>query len=476
MPELAPSTHVLFVDDDASLREITTMQLEDAGLRVTACSGGAAAIAAFAEGSADVVLTDLKMPQVDGMQVLRAIHRLDSDVPVIVLTAFGSVDTAVAAMQAGAYDYITKPVAGGALRLKIERAAAHRRVLLEVRSLRTQVKAADERPMLVVSTAMERLMDQVRRVASADLPILLTGESGTGKELVAREVHRASDRSDGPFVAVNCAAIPADLLEAELFGHTRGAFTGAAKAREGRFRAAEGGTLLLDEIGDLPLELQPKLLRVLQERQVQPVGADAPVPVDVRIIASTHQELDALRAEGRFREDLYYRLAVLPLQVPPLRSRRAAIVPLFRFFLSAQARSAGRSLDLSPGAAEELRRRPWPGNVRQLENVARRVALLAAGPAVEIDDLPPAEGSAPEDPVDVGEGTVLRVRFDTEPWRVDFPRGGVQLPELEARLVCEAIRRHGGNKSAAARFLGVPRHVLLYRLEKYGIQADDLLP
>ena len=468
--------HVLFVDDDDSLREITTMQLEAAGYRVTACNGGAAAIAAFEREPADVVMTDLKMPDVDGIQVLRAIHRLDSDVPVIVATAFGSVDTAVAAMQAGAHDYVTKPVARDALLLKVGRAVQHSRVLRENRTLRSRVEASGRRPMLVVSAAMTRLMNQVRRVATSDLPVLLHGESGTGKELVARELHRLSERSSGPFVAVNCAAIPAELLEAELFGHTRGAFTGANRAREGRFRAAEGGTLLLDEIGDLPIELQPKLLRVLQERAVEPVGAERPIPVDVRIIAATHRELQAQVREGVFREDLYYRLAVLPLRVPPLRERREAIVPLFELFMTAQAAASGRTLALSPGAAEELRHRPWPGNVRQLDNVARRVALLAAGPTVELDDLPAHQDDATRADDSLGHGGVLRVRIDTEPWELSLPKGGMPLPELERRLVEEAIRVHGGNKSAAARFLGIPRHVLLYRLEKYGIDQDALKP
>ncbi len=462
--------HVLFVDDDDALREITAIQLGGAGFRVTACGGGAEAIAAFEAERADVVLTDLKMPDVDGMQVLRAIRRLDDEVPVLVLTAFGSVDTAVAAMQAGAHDYITKPVARDALVLKLRRAARHRRVLRENRSLRSQVEASGSRPMLVVSDAMSRLMDQVRRVAGSDLPVLLSGESGSGKELVARELHRLSERSKGPFVAVNCAAIPAELLEAELFGHTRGAFTGAQRAREGRFRAASGGTLLLDEIGDLPLELQPKLLRVLQERAVEPVGAERPIPVDVRIIAATHQQLGAELQAGGFREDLYYRLAVLPLRVPPLRERRAAIVPLFELFLNAQARASGRTLTLSLEAADALRRRRWPGNVRELENCARRVALLAAGPEVVVDDLPVAEEIVEPE---VGQGTLLRVRLDAEPWELSMPRGGLPLPELERRLVEEAIRIHGGNKSAAARYLGVPRHVLLYRIEKYGIGSWD---
>ena len=477
MVEPDRAIRLLFVDDDDSLREITSIHLSGAGFVVTACAGGAEAIAVFEAERADVVLTDLKMPDVDGMQVLRAVQRMDGDVPVIVSTAFGSVDTAVAAMQAGAHDYITKPVARDALILKIRRAAQLGRVLRENRTLRSQVEASGKRPLLVVSDAMTRLMDQVRRVACADLPVLLRGESGTGKELVARELHRLSDRSDGPFVAVNCAAIPSELLEAELFGHTKGAFTGANRAREGRFRVAHGGTLLLDEIGDLPLELQPKLLRVLQERVVEPVGAERPVPVDVRIVAATHRELGAAVQERAFREDLYYRLAVLPLRVPPLRERRAAIVPLFELFLSAQARASGRSLELSDSAGEELRRRPWPGNVRQLENVARRVALLAAGPVVEIDDLPPLDEQRLGAPPDLPEGDrVLRVRLDAEPWALDLPRGGLPLPALEQRLVEEAIRLHGGNKSAAARYLGIPRHVLLYRIEKYDIDSGGLLP
>ncbi len=468
----APETvHVLLVDDDEGLREITALQLQGAGFRVTACPGGAEGIAAFEQGSADVVLTDLKMPEIDGMQVLRTIRRLDPSVPVIVLTAFGSVDTAVAAMQAGAHDYVTKPATREALLLKVRRAAEHRRVLRENVHLRSQVQASGKRPMLVVSKAMERLMEQVRRVAGADLPVLLQGESGTGKELVARELHRLSDRASGPFVAVNCAAIPSELLEAELFGHVKGAFTGANRSREGRFRAAEGGTLLLDEIGDLPTGLQPKLLRVLQERVVEPVGAERGIPVDVRIIAATHRDLGALVREGGFREDLYYRLAVLPLRVPPLRERRDAIVPLFELFLTAQARAGGRTLSLSKEAAAEIEGRPWPGNVRELENVGRRVALLAPGPVVERDDLPPAD-AGPEPEQGRGGERVLRVGLESDPWEIQLPRGGLPLPELEQRIVEEAIRVHAGNKSAAARFLGIPRHVLLYRIEKYGIDPD----
>ena len=459
---MSAEIHVLLVDDDDSLREITTLQLEGAGMRVTACPGGAEALAVLEDTAPDVVVTDLKMPGLDGMQVLGAVRRLDPQLPVLVVTAFGSVDSAVAAMQAGAHDYLTKPLARDTLLLKVQRAAELRRVLRENSALRSRVGASADRQMLVVSEPMERLMEQVRRVASADLPVLLQGESGTGKELVARELHAGSDRAAGPFVAVNCAAIPSELLEAELFGHTKGAFTGATRAREGRFRSASGGTLLLDEIGDLPAALQPKLLRVLQERVVEPVGAERPVPVDVRIIAASHRDLQELVQQGGFREDLYYRLAVLPLRVPPLRERPADIVPLFERFLASQARRDGRELSLGPDAARALEGRDWPGNVRELENLARRVALLAPGPVVRAADLPAGRT--------LGGGAELRVGLGSDPWTVALPEDGLPLTILEQRLVEEALRRHDGNKSAAARYLDIPRHVLLYRIEKYGLE------
>ena len=463
---------VLLIDDDPGVLEGTTFQLDAAGYRVAACAGGAEGVAAFEDEPADVVVTDLKMPGIDGMEVLRAIRRLDDDVPILVITAFGSVDTAVAAMQAGAYEYVTKPFSRDAFLLKVERAAEHARMVRENRSLRLQVEASAERPMLVASAAMGELMRQVQRVASADLPILLTGASGTGKELVAREIHRLSGRPAGPFVAVNCAAIPSELLEAELFGHARGAFTGATRARGGRFRAAHGGTLLLDEVGDLPLALQPKLLRVLQEQAVEPVGGEKPVSVDVRIVAATHRDLKAKVADGSFREDLYYRLAVIPLAVPSLAERTEAIGPLFELFVEAQAARSGRRLAVSADAVAELQGRRWPGNVRQLENLARRVALLAPGPEIGPDDLPP------EEPAIAGPGrggeSVLRVDLSTDPYTIDLPDSALSLPDLEERLVVEALRKHGGNKSAAARYLGVRRHVLLYRLEKYGIDPDGV--
>ena len=456
-----PAARVLLVDDDDALREVLQFQLEDAGYAVTACAGGAAAVAALEGEPPDLILTDLKMPGVGGREVLRAARRAAPQVPVLVVTAFGSVASAVEALRAGAYDYVTKPFPREALLLKLDRALQYARLRSENDRLRQGAERSAGRPLLVVSRAMERLMDAAARVAPSDLPVLLAGESGTGKELVAREVHRLSHRAAGPFVAVNCAAIPKELLEAELFGHEKGAFTGAAIRREGRFRAASGGTLLLDEVGDLPLELQPKLLRVLQEGAVEPVGGRGPVPVDVRVVAATHRDLPQRVREGAFREDLYYRLAVVPLRVPPLRDRREAIGPLFEVFLRSQG--GGRRLDLTPEALVALQRRPWPGNVRQLENLARRVALLAPGPTLTPGDLPPDEALG-----EVPSGGELVVDIATTPYGVELPTAPLSLPAVEQALIDAALALHGGNKSAAARHLGVPRHVLLYRLEKRG--------
>ena len=445
--------HVLLIDDDEGVREVLAFQLEDAGYRVTAADCGEAGLLAFDRERPDAVLTDLKMPGIDGMQVLGSILRRAPSVPVLVITAFGSVETAVAAMQAGAHDFVTKPFAKEALLLKVERAVAHGRLLTENQRLRERVEASASRPFLVFSEAMGRLMEQVGQVAGSDLPVLLSGESGTGKELVARELHRLSDRRAGPFVALNCAAIPPELLEAELFGHEKGAFTGAVGKREGRFRAAEGGTLLLDEIGDMPPALQPKLLRVLQEQAVEPVGSSRPVAVDVRVVASTHRDLAALIEDGTFRSDLYYRLAVVPLRVPPLRERTEAIGPLFDLFLQAEARRAGRELTVDPAVHAELARRAWPGNVRELENLARRTSLLARGATVTVADLDP--GVAAGDALELSDGGVR------------LPAGGIDLQQTEKAIVVEALRVCDGNKAAAARFLGIPRHVLIYRMQKY---------
>lgn len=452
---------VLLVDDDDALREVVAFQLEEQGWLVRTANGAAAALATFETGAFDAVVTDLRMPGVDGLSLLQTIRERDPLVSVLIVTAHSSVDAAMAAVRAGAYDFLVKPVARETLRLKVERAMEQSALLRERRTLQRRLEASAARPLLYESEPMRRMMGTAERVAGSELPLLLQGESGTGKELVARAIHRASKRAAGPFVAVNCAAIPGELLEAELFGHDRGAYTGAERAREGRFRAADGGTILLDEVGDLPLLLQPKLLRVLQEEVVEPVGASRPVPVDVRFLAATHRDLHAAVREGRFREDLYYRLAGIVLRVPPLRERPEDVEPLFTHFFEQEAARAGRDLRIGAGVGAVLRARSWPGNVRELEHLARRMALLCSGP-----DLRPDEVEGDHD--GRGDGGALRIDTRARPYAVTLPPEPFHLPDVEDAIVRAALDHHGGNQSAAARALGVPRHVLTYKLEKWG--------
>ena len=327
--------------------------------------------------------------------------------------------------------------------------------------------AGVERPILFRSAAIRRLLEMTDRVAPSETTVLITGESGTGKELVARRIHVRSGRAEGPFVAVNCAAVPPELLESELFGHERGAFTGAVRARQGRFRQAEGGTLFLDEIAELPLPLQSKLLRVLQERVVDPVGADKPAPVDMRIVAATNRDLRGLAAHGHFREDLYYRLNVVELVVPPLRERAQDIEPLVRHFAAQFAR--GRDVVVSPALLDEMRRRPWPGNVRELENAVERLVIFCEGDGLSVRDLPPL-------PEDAG-----RPAEEGEPGSGDFlqelprlPAGGLSLLDLEKFVIERVLEVTAGNVSAAARYLRVARHFLTYRMDKFGIERPSI--
>ena len=368
----------------------------------------------------------------------------------LVVTAFGSMEVGVAAMRDGAYDVLPKPFQRDQLELTVRRAAERAHLLRDNRRLRRQL-AGVERTIVHGNGATATLLATTDRVASSDATVLLSGESGTGKELIARRLHARSARWDGPFVSVSCAALPAELLESELFGHERGAFTGAVKAREGRFRAADTGTLFLDEVGELPAPLQGKLLRVLQERKVDVVGRDVPVPVDIRLIAATNRDLRAEVDDGRFRDDLYYRLAVVVLDLPPLRDRPEDIEPLARHFVSLHGH--GRPLAIPDDVADELRRRRWPGNVRELENACERMAILAPDDRVRGEDLPADHaGAAPGD----------------DAWLDRLPEG-LSLVDLEKRAIQHALQRTQGNLSAAARLLGVPRHILVYRVEKHGI-------
>lgn len=434
---------ILLIDDDDTGRKVSAHNLARRGYVVDQASTGSDGLNRFDVDRHEVVVTDLRMPGLSGMDVLELVRERAPDVPVIVATAYGTVDRAVEAMRAGAWGFIEKPFGREQLELTVERALEAVRLRRDNHALRSV-----ERPILAVSETMRTLLRMVDRIAASQAPVLIAGESGTGKELIARRVHARSSRAAKPFVAVNCAAIPAALLEAELFGHSKGAFTGADKARAGRFRTAHHGTLFLDEIGEVPLEVQVKLLRVLQEGSVDVVGADTAVHVDVRVVAATNQDLEEAVAEGRFREDLYYRLNVLRVDVPPLRDRVDDILPLAERFLREMA---SRELTLDRAAEAEMRSRPWRGNVRQLRNVCQRLSVLARGPRVGVDELP-----------------VERVRSSTANWLELLP-DDLSLHELEAQAIRHTLARCDWNVSKAARSLGVPRHILAYRIEKFGI-------
>jgi len=448
---------ILFVDDDRAGREVALFNLRKAGYRVTAASDGQEGLSLFSPEKFDLVITDVKMPGISGIDLLRRIRSLAPDTPVLVITAFGNVETAVEAMKAGAYDFIGKPFNKDQLLHSVDKALERKRLASEVRDLRIRASGV-EREIVSVSAAMKRALEIADRVAASEASVLITGESGTGKEAVARRIHVRSSRAEGAFVAVNCAAIPGELLESELFGHAKGAFTGAVRDRLGRFRQADGGTLFLDEVGEIPLGLQAKLLRALQERIVDVVGGDKPVPVDVRILAATNRDLHERIGEGSFREDLYYRLNVVEVQVPPLRERPEDIPPLVAHFMADLA--PDREVEVPDPVLEELKRRPWPGNVRELKNACERMVILCRGREVSAADLPPPP------PRQRGEAA-----FDGEDWPV-LPAEGLSLVDLEKRVIERALRLKGGNITQAAAFLRIPRHILVYRIEKYGIRRD----
>ena len=448
------SGRILFIDDDPAGREVALFNLRKAGYEVAAASDGGGGLAAFAASPFDLVITDLKMPGISGMEVLRKLRVRAPEVPVLVITAFGNVETAVAAMKEGAYDFIGKPFHRDQLLLVVSKALERRRLAAENRDLRIRA-AGVGREVVCASAVMRRLLELADRVAATDATVLITGESGTGKEVIARRIHVRSPRAEGPFVAVNCAAIPAELLESELFGHARGAFTGAVRDRAGRFRQASGGTLFLDEVAEIPTSLQGKLLRALQEKAVDAVGEDAPVPVDARILAATNCDLSARIREGAFREDLYYRLNVVELNVPPLRERPEDIPPLVESFLAELA--PGRDIAIPRVVMEELVRRPWPGNVRELKNACERLVVLCRGDEVSLAGLPPPPRVAGEESI---------------PEWPPLPPDGLSLVDLEKRVIERALRLKGGNITQAAAYLRIPRHILVYRLEKYGIRRD----
>jgi two-component system NtrC family response regulator len=454
------SSRILFIDDDKAGREVALFNLRKAGHEVTAASDGQEGLAAFAKDPFDLVVTDVKMPGISGIEVLKRVRRKAPEVPVLVITAFGNVETAVEAMKEGAYDFIGKPFHRDQLLLAVDKALERRRLAAEVRDLRIRVSGIG-RDIVSVSPAMKRILEMADRVAATEATVLVTGESGTGKEALARRIHVFSPRAEAAFVAVNCAAIPGELLESELFGHARGAFTGAVKSRLGRFRQADKGTLFLDEVAELPLPLQAKLLRALQEKVVDEVGGDRPIAVDVRIVAATNRDLHDRIREGTFREDLFYRLNVVEIRMPPLRERPEDIPPLVDHFVRELA--PDRDIAVPSPVLDDLRSRPWPGNVRELKNACERMVILCRGNEVSAQDLPPAPPRA-KGPAGAAEGPA-------DEWP-PLPVEGLSLVDLEKRVIERALKLKNGNITQAAAFLRIPRHILVYRLEKYGIRRD----
>jgi len=444
---------VLLIDDDESMRRVTEYTLTQAGYRVLAAADGEEGLRLFRKEKPSIVVTDIQMPGLSGYDVLRTVKEENAETLVIVITAFGTVEKAVDAMKLGAYDYLTKPFGRDELRLVVEKAFSYIGLRHENLRLKEELTAKLDFGHLVgTSPRMQEVFDIVQRVAATEATILIGGESGTGKELVARAIHRGSERENGPFVAVNCAAIPRELLESELFGHTRGAFTGAVRERKGKFELANGGTLFLDEVGEMPVELQPKLLRALQEREIEPVGG-APRCIDVRVVAATNRDLEEAIKDGAFREDLYYRLAVIPVHLPPLRQRRGDIPLLVRHFL---VKHDGADVTLTDDALASLEKYPWPGNVRELENYIERTLVLRRGPMIDSGDLPPRSN----------------LRDRTRGGVLNLPDEGYSLEDLEKEAVLEALRRNDWNQTKAANFLRIPRHTLIYRMEKYHISKN----
>ncbi|MFO7605988.1 MAG: sigma-54 dependent transcriptional regulator [Desulfurivibrionaceae bacterium] len=448
---------ILLIDDDDSLRRVTEYNLVAAGFEVTTAASGKEGLAGFAEYEPDLVVTDVELGDMNGLELLAGFKKSNPDVPVIVITAYGTIDMAVKAMAQGAFNFITKPFDREALRMSCRKALELTTLKSQKRQLIEEVdRLSGVEGMETANSAMAELLDTAMRVAESEATVLISGESGTGKELLARLIHRRSARRDGSMVAVNCAAIPDNLIESELFGHVKGAFTGAVASRKGRFQSARDGTIFLDEIGELKLDMQAKLLRAIQEKEVEPVGSDKIEKVDIRVIAATNRNLKELVDAGEFREDLYYRLSVIPLHLPALRDRPEDIETLARHFL--KKLGAPDSVRFSAAALVRLREYDWPGNIRELQNTVERGFILRRGEEITPDVL-----GLKNETAEAGEAG--------EKGFLDFsiPDEGISLEEVEKSLIRKALEKSNGNRSEAARLLKVPRHVLIYRLDKFDL-------
>ncbi|OHE79119.1 MAG: Fis family transcriptional regulator [Verrucomicrobia bacterium GWF2_62_7] len=448
---------ILIVDDEENLRRVTQLRLEQAGFEVQTAAGGSAALALLPRFRPELVITDLRMPGISGLDLLKSIKAQAPEVIVVVFSAFGTIESAVEAIKEGAYDYLIKPVNSEALRMVVSRALEHHQLKREVTDLRRAIDrkygfeniTGHAKPLLMV-------LDAASRAAASEATVLIRGETGTGKELLARAIHFNSPRKGKPFVVINCGAIPKELLESELFGHVKGSFTGAVADKKGRFELADGGTVFLDEVGEMPAELQVKLLRALQEREVEKIGAQEPVGVDIRVIAATHRNLEAMIEDCDFREDLYYRLAVIPLRLPPLRERIEDIPELaMLFFQRFKARAGRPNLTLPTSLLPYFQSHRWPGNVRELENVIERLVVLCPGDAITVEQLPEE---------------LRREKPGLDALQLDLPQQGISLEAVERELIERALRRFEGNQTRAAQYLDISRKTLIYRMEKFGLK------
>ncbi|MGI9470686.1 MAG: sigma-54-dependent transcriptional regulator [Rubripirellula sp.] len=457
--------NVLIVDDDQAMCELIDTTLAMRGYKTTWCQSASAAIELLSENDFDVVLTDVRMPGTTGLQLCQQVNESRPDVSVVVMTAFGTMDTAVAAIRSGAYDFLTKPVELEVLSLTIARAVERRKLTNQIRLLEQQAREESHFGQLLGDSApMHQLYDQMKRIAPSDASLLITGESGTGKELVARSIHSLSNRASQPFVAVNCAALSETLLESELFGHVRGAFTDARSERRGLFLEAQGGTLLLDEMGDMPMAMQVKLLRALEENRLRPVGSDQEIEFDVRVLAATHRDLETAVEEGQFRQDLFYRINVIQLHLPPLRSRGSDVLTIAGHFVEHFAKRSEKNVEgITEPAAEKLLAYRWPGNVRELRNVIERAVALTRFDSITVDDLP--------DKIrDHRGGTVFIGGED--------PTELARLDEVERRYIEHVLKAVNQNRTQAARILGLDRKTLYRKLkaEHDGHDGESSIP
>ncbi|OHB25692.1 MAG: Fis family transcriptional regulator [Desulfuromonadaceae bacterium GWC2_58_13] len=466
-----PNPKILVVDDEAVIREGIRRILEKEGYQVEPKSSGRVALERLQEEDFDLVITDLKMPGMGGLELLKAIRILQPDVPVILITGYSTVETAVEAMKNGAFDYLAKPFTPGQISEKVQKALDQRALLLNTSSQGNHVLNDQGLGQLVGdSPQMGKVFRRILQVARTDSTVLITGESGTGKELVARAIQQNSPRKDQPFVAVDCTSLAESLLESELFGHIKGSFTGAVQTKMGLFKVADGGTLFLDEVSNISLTTQAKLLRVLQEREVTPIGGTKPIPIDIRLIAATNRNLKDMVAEGSFREDLFFRLNIIPIDLPALRDRKGDLIPLVKYFLNKFGNEIGKEVrGLAPGAMGMLKKYAFPGNVRELENIIERAVVLSSGDLIETEDLElPVSG---QEDLDLEEDYVPRTTEELKEAKREIRERAVA--PIERAFVLDALKRNDWNITKAAEEVGMLRPNFQALLKKQGISVRD---